>query len=351
VKELKGKTVLLVEDQAIIALAEKGMLETYGLSVHIAHSGEKAVQTATQNPDIDIVLMDIDLGTGMDGTEAAARIQETRDVPIVFLSSHTEMEYLQRTDDITSYGYIVKNSGEMVIIRSMVMALRLHSAHRMVHDSRRLIAEEERKYRLLFTNLTAGFALHQMIYNEEGNPMDYRFVGVNPAFERITGLHASEIVGKTVLEVLPGTERYWINTYAQVLETGKPIAYENYSAELDRYFDVWAFRHDTDMFATVISDITPRKQAARRVRETNTYLESVLESVQEGITVLEPDLTIQHANSTAQRWFPHPSGLVGKNVTRYSETELNRVRTAPQPGHSVPDIPNGRNCRGMITPR
>jgi PAS domain S-box-containing protein len=82
------------------------------------------------------------------------------------------------------------------------------------------LQRSERKYRLLFENMTAGFALHQMIYDETGHPCDYRFLEVNPAFERLTGLSAAEIVGKTVLEVLPRTEAQWIEALGRVGRDG-----------------------------------------------------------------------------------------------------------------------------------
>ena len=71
----------------------------------------------------------------------------------------------------------------------------------------------EQNYQMLFREMLTGFALHEIICDEKGDPADYRFLAVNPAFERITGLKATDIVGRTVLEVLPGTERNWIETF------------------------------------------------------------------------------------------------------------------------------------------
>jgi len=124
------KTILLVEDEAIIAMAEAKMLEKNGYRTVLAHSGEEGVRVFLENGAIDLVLMDIDLGPGIDGTQAAAMILEKSDVPVVFLSSHTEPEVVDRTERITSYGYVVKNSGETVLNASIRMAFRLHSAHR-----------------------------------------------------------------------------------------------------------------------------------------------------------------------------------------------------------------------------
>jgi PAS domain S-box-containing protein len=122
--------ILLVEDEAIIALSEREMIERHGFSVEIAHTGEDAVAAMRNGQDYDLILMDIDLGRGMDGTEAAERILAESEVPIVFLTGHTEKEYVERVRSITSYGYIPKNSGEFVLAQSIRMALELFHAHR-----------------------------------------------------------------------------------------------------------------------------------------------------------------------------------------------------------------------------
>ncbi len=126
------QTILLVEDEAINAMLARKILEKNGYNVIISHNGEKAIDAVKQNPMINLVLMDIDLGTGIDGTEAAVQILKNYDLPLVFLSSHTEPEIVEKTEGITSYGYIVKNSGETVLIASIKMAFRLFDEKKRV---------------------------------------------------------------------------------------------------------------------------------------------------------------------------------------------------------------------------
>jgi len=90
--ESTRKTILLVEDEAIIAMTEKAALEKYGYAVKTVGTGEKAIEAVRTIPDIDLVLMDINLGDGIDGTEAAGTILKDHDIPIVFVSSHSERE-------------------------------------------------------------------------------------------------------------------------------------------------------------------------------------------------------------------------------------------------------------------
>lgn len=131
------KTILLVEDEVLIAMAEKAQLQKYGYDVHHVSSGEKAVAAidAATYP-VDLILMDIDLGPGIDGTEAARQILNEVEIPIVFLSSHTEPEVVAKTEKITSYGYVVKNSAVTVLDASVKMAFKLFDAKRETDNSK-----------------------------------------------------------------------------------------------------------------------------------------------------------------------------------------------------------------------
>ncbi len=123
----------------------------------------------------------------------------------------------------------------------------------------------ESNYQTLFNKMLDGFALHEIICDAQGKPVDYRFLTVNPAFERITGLDAHAIVGKTVREVLPDTEQDWITKYGSVALTGEALSFENYARELDKYFSVTAFRPAPNQFACVFVDITERRRAEERI--------------------------------------------------------------------------------------
>jgi len=121
----------------------------------------------------------------------------------------------------------------------------------------------EKNYQTLFERMLNGFASHEIICDNKGQPIDYCFLNINPAFERMTGLKREDIIGKTVLEVLPGTEKYWIDVYGKVALSGKPINFENESRELGKYFEVTAFKTDHLQFACIFTDITKRKLAEK----------------------------------------------------------------------------------------
>jgi len=135
--------------------------------------------------------------------------------------------------------------------------------------------EAQKNYQQLFREMLDSFALHEIILDASGKPVDYRFLAVNPAFERMTGLKSSDLVGKTVLEAMPDTEQYWIDTYGVVALTGQAVKFQNYSAAMDKYFIVTAYRPAPMQFACTFSDITSQVRAQLEIKRTQQRVEKL----------------------------------------------------------------------------
>ena len=153
------------------------------------------------------------------------------------------------------------------------------------------LRENEAKYRSLFENMIDGFALHQIIVDETGKPIDYIFREVNSAFEKLTGLKAGDILNKNVTHVLPGIEKDsfdWIGVYGKVALTGQQVRFEKFSERLGGWYSVVAYRPMRNFFATVFEDITERKQAEAALKKWNEELEKrVSERTQELAVFIE----------------------------------------------------------------
>ncbi|HCE46086.1 MAG TPA: hypothetical protein DET40_21285 [Lentisphaeria bacterium] len=163
-----------------------------------------------------------------------------------------------------------------------------------------ILKDSELKYRLLFNEMLTGFALHEIICDDNGNPCDYRFLEVNPAYEKLTGLRANKIIGKTVLEILPGTESHWIRDFGNVAITGKPITLESYHRDLGKWYDVKAFSHEKGKFAVVFNDVTERKFSEEILRLERDIVEAMsdVSSIKEaGRKVLEVMCGIDEVDS------------------------------------------------------
>jgi len=132
---MPGETILIVEDEAIIALEESLALRKAGFMVMQAANGRSALEAVrTRQGKLGLILMDINLGSGPDGTQIAQEILRDYDIPILFCSSHTEDEMVARTEKITSFGYVVKMSGPTVLTASVKMAFKLHRAQRELRE-------------------------------------------------------------------------------------------------------------------------------------------------------------------------------------------------------------------------
>lgn len=184
------------------------------------------------------------------------------------------------------------------------------------------LRESEERYRLLFKTMTEGFALHDIITDEQGRPSDYRFLEVNPAFERLTGLKRADLVGRRVREVLPGIEPFWIETYGRVALTGEPAHLENYSATLDRWFEVLAYRTLPGQFAVIFTDITGRKRNEEALRSSEKQFRSMFEKHQACMLLIEPKSgAIVDANPAAALFY----GYSREELRRMQITDINQL--------------------------
>jgi len=113
------------------------------------------------------------------------------------------------------------------------------------------LQESEKKYRQLFDNNIVAISYHEMIYDENGKPCDYRFLDINEAFEEMTGLKATETIGKRCLEIMPDLEPYWIDIFGNVAKTGKPITFENYNKFTNKNYRVTAYCPEPNKFTAI----------------------------------------------------------------------------------------------------
>ncbi len=131
-----------------------------------------------------------------------------------------------------------------------------------------LRASEER-YRSLFDSIDEGFCVIEMLFDERQKPVDYRFLEVNPAFEKQAGMHGA--TGKRMLEFVSEIEPHWLENYGRVALTGEPIRFADEYKSLRSWFDVYAFRvgePESRKVAVLFNNITQRKAAEDAIRES-----------------------------------------------------------------------------------
>jgi PAS domain S-box-containing protein len=181
-------------------------------------------------------------------------------------------------------------------------------------QSEAALRESERRYRELFASMDEGFALHEMLYDEAGEPVDYRFLEVNPAFGRLTGLEPEALIGKTVKEVLPGVEPEWIERYGRVVRSGRGERFHSGSAELGRVYEGYAYPAGKDRFAVAFNDVTQRTLADDERRQIIEQLRAIIESTDTCIALLDRDFDFLLVNPAyAASCGYRPEEMIGLN--------------------------------------
>ena len=280
--EQEQKTILLVEDEALIAVMEKETLKRHGFNVITASSGEKAIDITRTTPDIDLILMDINLGRGkMDGTEAAETILKERDIPVLFLSSYTQPEIVEKTEKITSYGYVTKDSGETVLITSIKMAFKLHDAHQKLKES-------EERFRTIFECTSDPIIVWDR---------DYNYLYANQTSIDHVGTTADKVIGKNIRDGLghiPDFMRLWMSRVDHVFESKEVMRVEdamlvgeNYEYSESVLSPVNDGQGNIMAVGVVYHNITERKQAEVVLKESETKFRRLFEKSVDPILMLD----------------------------------------------------------------
>jgi PAS domain S-box-containing protein/diguanylate cyclase (GGDEF)-like protein len=146
------------------------------------------------------------------------------------------------------------------------------------------VRQSETRYRTLFDTLIEGFCTIEMIFDADGNAVDYRFLEINPAFEKQTGLYSAQ--GRLMRDLAPDHEAHWFDIFGQIALTGEPAKFENEAKALGRYYDVCAYRvggPESRKVAILFNDITERKQAEKERGDSEVRIRLATETTGVGI--------------------------------------------------------------------
>lgn len=432
---MKKSRIMIVEDEGITAMGIRNSLEEMGYEVSsIVNSGEDAVQKTIEDKP-DLVVMDISLTGELDGIEAAAHIRSRFNVPVVYLTAHSDEHMLERAKITDPFGYIVKPFEDRELHIAVEMAIHnhrmenrlreseskyhslfdnasdaiylIHSETQMIIDcnpkasglsgysvrelktmkveelypageqniikkiftkvskctslsgisgihhlrkdgilvpveinastvsvggekcclalirdiSERVRAEEEvkesrEKYHALFRHMFIGCALHKIVVDEHGKPVDYIFLEVNDAFLNLTGLDRAKVAGKRVTEVIPGIERSrfdWIGEFGKIAQKGGTLKSEQYSEQLKKWYSVYAYRPMDDHFIALYEDITERKLFEEDLSHAKEQWELTFDTIPDPIIVTDNHYNIVRINKAmADRYGTERESLVGK---------------------------------------
>ncbi|MDP3453168.1 MAG: response regulator, partial [Bacteroidales bacterium] len=287
-------TILVIDDKIDNLIAINAIISDAFPNVEVitSTSGEEGVKLAISG-EPDVILLDIVM-PGMDGFEVCRQIKGIKsldNIPVVFVTALKESrENRIRALNAGAEAFLSKPIDDTELTAQIRAMLKIREANINKRDEKQrleslvakrtenlerelreriaaeiLLRKSEERFRLLIEQMEQSLAVHEIILNDTGVPVDYRFLDINPGFEKHTGLKRENLIGRTVLEVLPNTERYWIERYGEVALTGTPATFDEFSRELNRYYSVVAYRPQKNQFATVITDITEYKLAEKKL--------------------------------------------------------------------------------------
>lgn len=166
------------------------------------------------------------------------------------------------------------------------------------------LGASEERYRDLFERIDEGFCIIEVLFEGE-EAVDYRFLDVNPAFERQTGI--AEGKGRLMRDIAPEHEQHWFGIYGEIALTGEPRRFEARADALGRWYSVYAFRVDEPerrRVGILFDDVTERTKTESALRESEARLSAAFESVPVGLAVIDTEGKIVLANAEYRRFLP-----------------------------------------------
>ena len=162
---------------------------------------------------------------------------------------------------------------------TIAIAERTWAAIERTKAEKTLIKSEE-KYRTLFNSIDQGFLLGELIRNNEGKGIDYYVHEVNSTYEKQTGINIELVLGKTVLQAFPTIDKWWIETYASVVDNQYPVRFEKFFEFTNRWFDIKASPAGKEMFTILFTDITESRLAVEKIKESEEQFSTLADNME-----------------------------------------------------------------------
>jgi PAS domain S-box-containing protein len=304
------KKILIIEDESIIAMNIHNILEMKGyLVAPLATSGKEAVRLTLEH-EPDLILADIMLPEDMDGIAAVEEIQKHRDIPIVYLTAHSNDVIFNRAKATHPYGYLIKPLNQNDILSAVDLALYKHEMETRLRIS-------EARYRSLVDNSLNGIAIYEPVAEGE----DFTIIDFNRSAELMENVKHKDVVGKSVREAFPGVVEFGLlDVFREVWRSGAPKSHP-VSHYKDNRIAGWrenfVFKLPSGEIVAVYRDETKRKQAEEALQMRADRLHSIINSSYAGYFYMDRNGIIRQVNKALLRMSKYDSAdeLLGRHFT------------------------------------
>lgn len=258
---MANKTLLLVEDDDSTVRLVSDILRDAGVgSLVTVESGHEALVLLSEQ-HIDMTILDISLSGNLDGIETAYHVGREYNVPVFFLTSDIDDTTRSRALEQNPYGYVIKPVERYSFISAILVAMRLIESVRKEQYHYEQQNQAIERFRSIFNNALFGIGIHEMYFDEEGEPSDFLYINVNDAFCTQVGVTREAVVGKTAREIMVKSDpEPYIQQYGAMVKSKTPIIREIEMPALDRYYSVSAFPLQDNQFVVSFVDITAQKR-------------------------------------------------------------------------------------------
>jgi PAS domain S-box-containing protein len=298
------KTILLVDDEIIFAKALSKKMQTMGYNVIITNSGEEAIELTGQTDNINLVLMEIDLGSDLNGIDVASQILLLKKIPIVFHASHFEKQDIKRLREISRYGFVIKNSSDFVLQSSLEMAFELFEANERLR-------QKELSDSFLGPKGQIISSLDHISDSVVSLDNNWKYTYANESALSNFGVQLENLIGRIFWEVFPeviGT--VFLEKPRESMTTQLPVEFEGFYETYQVWVHIRCYpaKNGLTMF---YQDITTRKENDKKAKDTSKFLNSIIENIPNMIFM-------KHANDLRFVLF----NRAGENLIGYDRKDL-----------------------------
>lgn len=286
------KKILIVEDSILNAQITADILIKYGYKTEIARTGEDAVEKVRGGQCPDLVLMDIELGKGIDGIEAARTMQRIRDLPIVFLTANASKEILEKISSVTAYGYVIKSTDKYALLSAVEMAI-----------ARWQTEKELQLYRCIVENSLSEI----YIFHAE----TLRFIAVNRLASENLGYTMDELSQMTPLDLKPEIDLQRFRELIAPLVSGEQTQILFHTVHRRKDGSLYPVevhlqlveQNGEKLYTALIIDLTERREMEQELRERERILSAITDSARDAIVMLDGQGTVVFWNPAAEQLF------------------------------------------------
>jgi two-component system CheB/CheR fusion protein len=276
--------ILIVDDINSNRKDLKERLRNLNFEVNFFESvNDKSTFDILSSNIIDIILLDIVLNneSGIDICKKIRGDKRTENIIVIMITAYGEITDLkEQVLEAGADSYITRPFDTFELVSRINIAIRLKKAEDSLRTEKKMLeyglSLSEKKYKDLFSTMTSAFSLNEVIYNEQGEIYDYRFIEVNNAFEKATGLKATDIIGKLASEIYPVFYKSWLNLYFDVIKEKKTKSVVEYIQNANRWVEIFIYAQSKKFFISVFNDVTEIVENNKKINKIHKELDQIL---------------------------------------------------------------------------